>query len=250
MKRRKNQLELSIKTLIVDDELYSRDELKYLLKAFPAVQIVGEAESGEAAIIKSLQLQPDVVFLDVEMPRMNGMNAAKALMELKKAPLVVFATAYPQFAVEAFRYDAVDYLLKPYDEDQLKETIERIEKKFSRYQENDLAKSAGKLAVEANGEIFYLEPKDILYMFRDDKLTKIIANTGGFAIKTPLKELESRLNAFNFFRIHKSYLVNLEYITRLTPWFNGAYHLQIEGRQEMLSVSRNYVKALRMRLEI
>ncbi len=243
-------MELSIKTLIVDDELYSRDELKHLLKAFPAIEIVGEAESGEAAIMKSLQLQPDVVFLDVEMPRMGGMEAAKSLMELKKAPLIVFATAYPQFAAEAFRYDAVDYLLKPYDEDQLKETIERIEKKFNRYQESDIAKSAGKLAVEVDGEIFYLEPKDILYMFRDDKLTKIIAKTGEFETKTPLKDLESRLSSFNFFRIHKSYLVNLEHIKRLTPWFNGAYQLQIEGREEMLSVSRNYVKTLRMRLEI
>lgn len=243
-------MESSIKTLVVDDELYSRDELKHLLKTFPTIQIVGEAESGEAAIIKSLQLQPDVVFLDVEMPRINGLKVAKALMELKKAPLVVFATAYPQFAAEAFRYDAVDYLLKPYDEDQLKETIERIEKKFSSYQENDPVKSTGKLAVEANGEIFYLEPKDIIYIFRDDKLTKIITKTGEFEMKTPLKDFESRLSTFNFFRIHKSYLVNLEYITKLTPWFNGAYQLQIEGRDEMLSVSRNYVKTLRIRLEI
>lgn len=243
-------MEPSLKTLIVDDELYSRDELKHLLKAFPSIQIVGEAESGEAAIMKSLQLQPDIIFLDVEMPRMNGMEAAKALMELKKAPLVVFATAYPQFAAEAFRYDAIDYLLKPYDEDQLQETIERIERKVKSYNKNNLGRPTGKLAVEANGEIFYLEPKDILYIFRDDKLTKIMAKTGEFEMKTPLKDLESKLNSLNFFRIHKSYLVNLEYITRLTPWFNGAYQLQIEGRDEMLSVSRNYVKALRMRLEI
>lgn len=243
-------MEPPIKTLIVDDELYSRDELKHLLKSFPSIQVIGEAESGESAIMKALQLQPDAVFLDVEMPRMNGMEAAKTLMELKKAPFIVFATAYPQFAAEAFRYDAVDYLLKPYDEDQLQETIERIQKKFKIHYEKGIGKPAGKLAVEANGEIFYLEPKDILYMFRDDKLTKIIASTGEFETKTPLKDLESRLNVFNFFRIHKSYLVNLEYITRLTPWFNGAYHLQIEGRDEMLSVSRNYVKALRMRLEI
>ncbi|MBZ5753685.1 MULTISPECIES: LytR/AlgR family response regulator transcription factor [Metabacillus] len=239
-----------IKAIIVDDELYSRDELKHLLQAFPTIEIIGEAESGESAIMKSLQLHPDVVFLDVEMPRMNGMEAAKVLMELKNAPLVVFATAYPQFAAEAFRYDAVDYLLKPYDEDQLKETIERIEKKFKGYYEKDPGKPTGKLAFEANGEILYFDPKDILYMFRDDKLTKMIVKTGEFETKTPLKELESKLSTFHFFRIHKSYLVNLEYITRLTPWFNGAYQLQIEGRDEMLSVSRNYVKALRMRLEI
>ena len=239
-----------IKTLIVDDELYSRDELKHLLQEFPSINIVGEAESGEAAVMKSLQLQPDVVFLDVEMPKMNGMAAAKALMELKKVPLIVFATAYPQFAAEAFRYDAIDYLLKPYDEDQLQETIQRIEKKLVNNDEGETGKRSGKLPVEAEGEIFYLEPADILYIYRDEKVTKLITKTGEFETKTPLKDLESRLVAFDFFRIHKSYLVNLSYVSKLTPWFNGAYQLQIEGRDEMLAVSRNYVKSLRIHLEI
>lgn len=182
----------SIKVIIVDDELYSRDELKHLLQYFRSIEIVGEAESGEAAIMKALQLQPDVVFLDVEMPRMNGMEAAKALMELKKVPLVVFATAYPQFAAEAFRYDAVDYLLKPYDEDQLKETMERIQRKLGAPREMDQGKPASKLGIEADGEIFYLEPKEILYIFRDDKVTRIITKKSEFETKTTLKELESR----------------------------------------------------------
>ena len=244
-------MESSIKTVIVDDELYSRDELKFLLESYPSIQIIGEAETGEAAIMKSIQLQPDVVFLDVEMPLMNGIEVAKALIGLKKPPLIVFATAYPQFAVEAFRYDALDYLLKPYDEEQIKETIERIERKLSKpILDQAQEKSTGKLAVEAEGEIFYLEPKDILYIFRDEKITRIIAKAGEFEVKSPLKDLENRLTVFNFFRIHKGYLVNLKYVTRLTPWFNGAYQLQVEGRDELLSVSRNYVKALRTKLEI
>ncbi|WP_286231802.1 LytR/AlgR family response regulator transcription factor [Neobacillus mesonae] len=243
-------MEQPIRTLIADDEPYSRDELKHLLGEYPSIQIIDEAESGEATIMKAIQMQPDVVFLDVEMPKMNGMMAAKALMELKKAPLVVFATAYPQFAAEAFRYDAVDYLLKPYDEEQLQETIKRIEKKLHPAKDLDPGKSTGKLAVESDGEIYYLEPKDLLYIVRDEKLTKLITKSGEFETKTPLKELESRLIGYGFFRIHKSFLVNLEHVTRLSPWFNGAYQLQIEGRKEMLSVSRNYVKALRAKLEI
>ncbi|WNS75728.1 LytTR family DNA-binding domain-containing protein [Bacillus sp. DTU_2020_1000418_1_SI_GHA_SEK_038] len=243
-------MEQSIRALIVDDEPYSRDELRHLLEGFSSIHIAGEAESGESGVMKTIQLQPDVVFLDVEMPKMNGMMAAKALMELKKAPLVVFATAYPQFAAEAFRYDAVDYLLKPYDEDQLQETIERIERKLSAHKEKDIGKSTGKLAIEADGEIHYLEPKELLYIVRDEKLTKLITRNGEFETKTPLKDLESRLLGYGFFRIHKSFLVNLEHVTRLSPWFNGAYQLQIEGRKEMLSVSRNYIKALRTKLEI
>lgn len=243
-------MEQVIRTLIVDDEPYSRDELRHLLGEYPFIDIVCEAESGEAAILKVIQLQPDVVFLDVEMPKLDGMRVAKALMELKNPPLFVFATAYPQFAVEAFRYDAIDYLLKPYDEEQLKETIDRIEKKLSGAKEMEQVKPSGKLALETDGEIFYLEPKEILYIYRDDKVTKVVTIAAEYETKTPLKELESRLLSFGFFRIHKSFLVNLEYVTRLTPWFNGAYQLEIEGCKELLSVSRNYIKALRTKLEI
>lgn len=243
-------MEQTIKTLVVDDEPYSLDELKHLLSFYPSIEIIGEADAGDTAVMKAIELQPDVVFLDVEMPRMNGMKAAKALMELKKIPLVVFATAYPQFAVDAFRFNATDYLLKPYDEEQLQETIKRIEKHFSFSKEQEKEKPTGKLAVEKDGEIIYLEPKDILYISRDDKVTKLITKNDEIDTKTPLKDLESRLLSFGFFRIHKSFLVNLEYVLRLTPWFNGAYQLQIEGRDEQLSVSRNYIKALRARLEI
>ncbi|WP_449620094.1 LytR/AlgR family response regulator transcription factor [Robertmurraya sp. Marseille-Q9965] len=240
----------SIKTLIVDDELYSREELKHLLSAYPFFKIVGEAESGEAAIMKTIELAPDVVFLDVEMPKTSGTTVAKSMMGLKKVPLIVFATAYPQFAAEAFRLNAVDYLLKPYDDEQLEETIERIEKIFYFEKESEKENFAGKLAVEAEGEILYLEPKEILYIIKDDKLTKLITKTNEFETKSSLKDLENKLLSYGFFRIHKSFLVNLEYVTRLTPWFNGAYQLQLIGRKELLSVSRNYVKALRQRLEI
>jgi two-component system, LytTR family, response regulator LytT len=243
-------MEKTIKILIADDERYNRDELKHLLSTFPSIQVIGEAESGEAAIMKAIQLQPDVIFLDVEMPKLNGMEAAKSLMELKKVPLIIFATAYPQFAAEAFRYEAIDYLLKPYDEEQLQQTIQRIEKQLRSPVENETSKLAGKLAVEEEGEIFYIEPKEILYMSRDDKVSRIITKSGEYEVKTPLKDLENRLKPFSFFRVHKSYLVNLTYVTRLTPWFNGAYQLELEGRKELLSVSRNYVRALRTELEL
>ncbi|MEK4713052.1 LytTR family DNA-binding domain-containing protein [Sporosarcina sp. FSL K6-5500] len=240
----------TIRTLVVDDERYAREELTYLLSKFPDVQVVGEAESGEAAILKTVQLMPDVVFLDVEMPKMNGVEVAKVLVELKKVPLIIFATAYPQFAAEAFRINAIDYLLKPYDEEQLKQTIHRIEKIVYPSLPPDTAEKLGKLAVEAGGEIDYILPQDILYMYRDEKVTKIITRTDNYEIRTTLKELESRLVPFSFFRIHKGYLVNLIYVSRLTPWFNGAYRLELEGLDEKLSVSRNYVKNLRERLEL
>ena len=165
-----------IHVLVVDDERYAREELTYLLGDFPSIQVIGEAETGEMAIIKTLQLQPDIVFLDVEMPKMNGMEVAKSLVNLKKVPLIVFATAYPQFAAEAFRINAIDYLLKPYDKNQLTQTIARIEKELLPSPLPDATSTLGKLAVEADGEIDYILLKDILYMYREEKVTKIITH--------------------------------------------------------------------------
>ena len=239
-----------IKVLVVDDERYAREELIYLLEKFPSIRIIGEAENGEKAVLQGLQLQPDVVFLDIEMPKMNGMEVAKSLIALKKVPLIVFATAYPQFAAEAFRINAIDYLLKPYEEKQLEQTVSRIKKELLPTSQVELANPLSKLAVEVDGEIDYIQPKKILYMFREDNVTKIITENVEYEIKLSLKELESRLTPFSFFRIHKSYLVNLNYVSRLTPWFNGAYQLEVEGKEEKLSVSRNYAKSLRDRLEL
>lgn len=239
-----------IRTLIVDDERYAREELTYLVGSFPGIQVVGEAESGESAILQTLQLQPDVVFLDVEMPKMNGIEVAKSLMKLKKVPLIIFATAYPQFAAEAFRLNALDYLLKPYDTEHLKQTMSRIEKELLPPIPTNSTSTLGKLAVDVDGEIDYIDVKAILYMYREENVTKIITHSHEYEVNLSLKELESRLISYSFFRIHRGYLVNLNYVVRLTPWFNGAFQLELEGREEKLSVSRNYAKDLRQRLEL
>lgn len=238
-----------IKVLVVDDERYSREELIFLLEGFPNVEIIDNVENGETAILKALQLQPDVVFLDIEMPKMNGMEVAKSLMELKKVPLIIFATAYPQFAAEAFRINAIDYLLKPYDQQQLKQAIKRVEKELFASPQVNVKSPLGKLAAETDGEIDYILLKDILYMYRENNVTKIITQLNEYEVKLSLKDLETRLKPMSFFRIHKSYLVNLNHVSRLTPWFNGAYQLELENRKEKLSVSRNYAKELRERLE-
>ena len=236
--------------LIVDDERYSRDELKHLLSAYSHIEVVAEADSGEDAIMKAIKHQPDVVFLDIEMPKMNGMDVAKSLLELKKVPYLVFATAYPDFAAEAFRYEAIDYLLKPFDEEQLEDAICRLKKRIQSSKPIKQESTPSKLAVEGDDEIIYIHPEDIYYIYREERVTKIVGKEKEYEAKMPLKDLETRLESYSFFRIHKSYLVNLNYVTRLTPWFNGAYQLELKGKEEKLSVSRNYVKALRERLEI
>ncbi|MDV6379485.1 LytTR family DNA-binding domain-containing protein [Sporosarcina sp. GW1-11] len=236
-----------IRALVVDDERYAREELIYLLGQFNEVKIVGEADSGEAAIVKAIQLQPDVVFLDIEMPKIDGMEVAKSLGALKNVPFIVFATAYPQFAAEAFRIHATDYLLKPYDEEQLRQTIARIGTLLQPTETKPIR--IDRLPVESEGEIHYVPIQDILFVHREEKWTKIVSLTREYETRMTLKELESKLTSFSFFRIHKSIVVNLAYIVRLTPWFNGAYQLELLNRSEPLPVSRNYVKELRHRLE-
>jgi two-component system, LytTR family, response regulator LytT len=238
-----------MKVLIIDDERYSRDELKHLLNQFENIEVVGEAETGEKGLLAALKLQPDVAFVDIEMPKMNGIEVAKSLLELKKVPLLVFATAFPNFAADAFRLEAIDYLLKPFDEEQLREAVDRLEKRLMP-KETPATASSGKLAIERTEEIAYLQPQDILYLYREDKVTRIVEINNEYETRTSLKELEARLKDFSFFRIHKSYLVNLDYVTRLVPWFNGAFQLELKGRKEMLSVSRNYAKELREKIEL
>ncbi len=240
----------SIRVLIVDDERYAREELRYLLEAYQQLNIIGETDSGEKAVIEAIQLKPDVVFLDIEMPKMNGIDVAKSLHELKKVPLIVFATAFAEFAVEAFRVNAIDYLMKPYNEKDIEQTVCRIQKTLLPTTTDTALSGLGKLAVEFEGELDYLVTDKILYIYPEGKQSKIITKKNEYIIKSSLKELEQRLTSYSFFRIHRSYLVNLNYVTRLTPWFNGAYHVDLEGVKKQLPVSRNYVKDLRERLEL
>ncbi|GGD06036.1 LytR/AlgR family response regulator transcription factor [Pontibacillus salipaludis] len=239
-----------ITVLVVDDERFSREELVFLLKEYEILEVIGEAESGEAAVMKTLQLQPDVLFLDIEMPKMDGLEVAKSVHELKKVPEIVFATAYPDFAVEAFRHEAVDYILKPFEEEQINQTVTRLERRLRTEPMVEKSSVPSKLAVEEEEEITYLNPADIMYVFRDGRVTKIVDQMRTYETKWSLKEVEKRLEPFSFFRIHKSYLVNLQYVERLVPWFNGAFQLELRGRKEQLSVSRNYVKELRKHLEL
>jgi two-component system response regulator LytT len=240
-----------IKTVIIDDEPYSRDELKFLLEQYEDVDIIAEADSGEKGLEMVMTKEPDVIFVDIEMPQMSGLELAKALQNLKKMPLIIFATAYPDYAAKAFRVQALDYLIKPFDEDQISETMARIaERLTTKEANNERPKYNARLAVEHDGRIVYVSPYDITYVFREDRETMICTNDHIFNTKTPIKELEEKLRGFPFFRTHKSYLVNLDKVEQLIPWFNGAYQVKVVGRKEEIPVSRNYVKALRERLEL
>lgn len=236
----------TIKTLVADDEKYSREELKYLLKEHPSIKISGEAATGREALSKIIDDEPELLLLDIDMPEMTGTELAAILKKMKNPPLIIFTTAYSEYAVEAFKVQAIGYLLKPIDEKELSEAVAYAAELLEAKQDP----SPGKLAVGIDESITYLNPSDVLFASRENNTTTIVSSKGNFKSRTTLKELESRLVLHSFFRVHKSYLVNTEAITEMTPWFNGAYQLTLNGTDVQIPVSRNYVKTLRSRIEL
>jgi two-component system, LytTR family, response regulator LytT len=242
----------NIRVIVIDDETLSRDELIHLLKEYKDIHIAAEADSGEKGLEKILMEEPDVIFVDIEMGEMSGLELVSVIQKIKKTPLVIFATAYPNYAAQAFRYQALDYLLKPFDEEQLEETIKRVRQALTKNELTTITKepNIGKLAVEDDGKIVYLVPDEIIYFYREERETIVCTKNKSYRLKTSLKELEQKLVSFSFFRTHKSYFVNLNSVKELIPWFNGAYQIKLFGRKEEIPVSRNYVKTLRERLEL
>jgi two-component system response regulator LytT len=240
----------SITVIIIDDEPYSRHELEHLLGEFDEVDVVGQAGSGEEGLELILQLEPEVVFVDMEMPRMTGMELVATLQKLRVIPIIIFATAHPEFAIQAFRFQALDYLLKPFSQDDLAETMKRVYKSLEISKETTVVDKISRLAVEYQDKIIYVSPNIILYASAEDGDTVIVTKHNRYPIKTSLKDLERKLLPHHFFRTHKGFLVNLQAVQQLIPWFNGAYHLKLVEVEDDIPVSRNYIKALRKQLEL
>ncbi|EGL83143.1 two component transcriptional regulator, LytTR family [Caldalkalibacillus thermarum TA2.A1] len=257
---------MSIKVMIAEDEKLAREELAYLLSRFSDLELVASVSNGKEVLEQLEQTQPDVVFLDIQMPELEGMFVAKQLRARKEPPLIVFTTAYDHYAVEAFRLQAIDYLLKPYNEERLEEAVNRIrtEIKHRRRQQTQQSPSAngslasadhpqrvGKLLIDDGERMAVVDPASILYVVREDRQLKIHTATKTYTSKLTLQELEEKLSPYNFFRPHRSYLVNLNYVQEITPWFNGAYNLTLEHHPKTkIPVSRTAAKELLKRLQI
>ena len=268
-----------ISVVIADDEPLARDELTYLLRQCEDIEIVGEATQGTEALEKILALKPDVAFLDIHMPNLDGLTVARKLLEENQNLMIVFATAYDQHAIQAFEVNAVDYLLKPFDEERVLRTVERIRQRVSDSQNDSqdemlnnslrelLRKIAGesasaaddqfkaprisKLAVQGEDSIVLIDPKDILFVYRENRDVFIKTSNKAYSTKYTLQTLEEKLASYSFFHVHRSYLVNLNFAQELIPWFNGAYTLILnDEKRSEVPVSRAYVKALKDVLEI
>ena len=258
---------MTIRVLIVDDEILARDELSFLLSQWDEIEIIGEASDGLEGYQKIKELNPDVIFLDIQMPEMNGLSLAKKIIEEGLKPLIVFSTAFDEHAVKAFEMNAIDYLLKPFDEERIQNTVARMKKHFERpnqeqlthllYQmlgqnkEKEEKKNISKLAIQTEERVVFIDPNEIVFAYREgrDVLIKTLQDT--YLTKYTLQVLEEKLSKYSFFRTHRSYLVNLDYIQEMIPWFNGAHNVVMKDKeQSKIPVSRQFVKPLKDELGI
>jgi two-component system, LytTR family, response regulator LytT len=233
-----------IGALLVDDEEPARSELRYLLAAHEDVDVVGEAATAGEALTLGVGLRPDVVFLDVEMPGLSGLEAAPLVRERRQAPAVVFVTAHDRYAVEAFAVEAFDYLLKPVDPERLARVVARL-----RERSGDSAGPVEKIAVVAGGGTELLDFDQVHYVQADGDYSRVHTYDRSYLSTASLAELERRLPAGRFARIHRSHLVNLAKVAAVRRAAPDRFRLQLAdaGRTE-LDVARRQSRDLRQRL--
>ena len=248
-----------ISAIVVDDEKLASDELSYQLKQFEDVDVIATASNGLEAIKLIEDLEPDLVFMDVQMPGLDGMGVIRRLKE-KGIPLPYFvmATAYDQYAVEAFCLEALDYLLKPVEKERLEIAVDRArrivaekakaqpaEAPIPASQKSPLQRS--KLLVRSAQRNFIIDAQDIVYATIDDGLITVVAtNLEGQSNYRTIEELQSNLDPDMFWRVHRSYLVNVNRIKEVIPWFKSSFQLKMDDKKQTeIPVSRVQTKRLR-----
>jgi two-component system, LytTR family, response regulator len=239
-----------MKTVIVDDEQDAIFTLELIIQEYlPDVELIGKFTEPQKALKQIPILKPDLVFLDINMPEMNGFELLQSLE--KRDFHIVFTTAYDEFALKAFKFNAVDYLLKPIDIDELKDTIKRLKARnkviqlaqvdYTKILEEIRERKDEKISISTADGIYFLKPSEIVYLLASGSYTKVIRKTGDiiFVSKT-LKDLESVLGS-DFYRVHHSYIINLKYVKML---------LRIDGWSLMMDNDDKIPIARRKRMDI
>ena len=270
-----------LRVVLIDDEPLARQELAYLLESAPGIEIVAQGSNGIEAVDLIRTHRPDVVFLDVQMPGLDGFAVLKKLLDKKtRMPQVVFATAYDQYAVRAFEVNAVDYLLKPFDRNRVLQTIEkaraRITATASRPESQDetgakldallrlvgeqaqaqtLAATApvparpnsSKVIVRAQSRLLLVDQRDIIFAsIEEGAISVATATVEGQSNCRTLEELMEQLDPETFWRAHRSFLVNIQHIREVVPWFKSTYQLRMDDpKKTEIPVSRGQTRRLR-----
>ncbi len=257
------RLTSTLSTLVVDDEELAREELTFLLKDFPDVEVLETASNGIEAIKLISDLEPDLVFMDVQMPGLDGLSVISKLREKGgDLPHFVLTTAFDHYAVEAFRLDALDYVLKPIEKERLAESISRARRLLDDRQAEDektldsaearVPFQRSKILVKTNNRNLIVDAQDMIYATIDDGLITVV--TSGFEGQSnyrTIEELQSNLDPHLFWRVHRSFLVNINKIREVIPWFKSSFQLKMDDKKQTeIPVSRIQTKRLRTLLKI
>lgn len=257
---------MSLTALIIDDEPLARQELQYLLERAGGVDVLAQGTNGIEAVELIRAHKPDLVFLDVQMPGLDGFGVLKKLLDRKvPMPQVVFATAFNQYAVRAFEVNAVDYLLKPFDRKRVMQTIEKAQARLAAPAESSSEAKldallrlveeqaqpqkahSGKVIVRAQSRLLLVDQREICFASIEEGTISVVTRTvEGHSNCRTLEELMDQLDPETFWRAHRSYLVNIQHIREVVPWFKSSYQLRMDDVQKTeIPVSRAQTKRLR-----
>ena len=257
---------MSLRALIIDDEPLARQELQYLLERAGGVEVLAQGTNGIEAVELIRAHKPDLVFLDVQMPGLDGFGVLKKLLDRKvPLPQVVFATAFNQYAVRAFEVNAVDYLLKPFDRKRVMQTIEKAQARLVapvesaseakldallrlvEEQAQPQKANSGKVIVRAQSRLLLVDQREICFASIEEGTISVVTRTvEGHSNCRTLEELMDQLDPETFWRAHRSYVVNIQHIREVVPWFKSSYQLRMDDTQKTeIPVSRAQTKRLR-----
>ena len=259
-----------IKAIVVDDEQLAREELCYQLQQLGDIEVVAQAGNGLEALTAIERADPDLVFLDVQMPGLTGFEVARRLIEDDQAPALVFVTAYDQHAIEAFEVNAVDYLLKPVEAGRLEQAVQRVRKRLTSDRpggrqaplneqlEQFVKMMTGRqgrreqVAVKVGERFLLVQAEEIIYAsLADESINIVTGQVAGTSNYRTLDDLQARLDPEVFWRVHRSHLVNINKIKEIVPWFSRNYILRMkDAKATEIPVSRSQTKRLREYLKL
>ena len=250
--------EIKIRALIIDDENLARSRLRRLLEKYENIEVVGEARNGQEALEIFEETEPNVLFLDIKMPRLSGFEMLK---KLDSSPHVIFTTAFDEYALRAFEENALDYLLKPINDEKLKRAVSKlinivqqgpsvpVDLKSLLESMERKKRTIKRFSVKVRDRFLLVPDSRINFFHSKDKYTFLNTEEKSYIIPFTLKELEKRLDLEKFIRVHRRYIVNIDNIVSIHRWFKGRLLLKIKGEKEII-VSQNYVDSFKKKIHL
>jgi len=251
------------RVLIADDEAPARRELKRLLQVDPSLELIGEADNGFDAFTKAMQLRPEIIFMDIQMPAMSGIETAQRFLANHYFPLIVFVTAYDEYAVKAFELHAIDYILKPVRKQRFARVLKRIHEQLNEQGPEEAqsrlllliqslkdAAPVSRISLYQGEKIIPIRTDQIIYAEACGRSCTVMTSKGLFSSAYRMHELQDILCSSHFFLCHRSYLVNLDYLESVELWVNSTYRLKMAHCDTLIPVSRNSTNELKVLLHL